>query len=212
MGINKWISEGLNLMISIPLGVVSWSIALFSLDLNWFISLLMLVGVPVVFYSGFKGLYIYQFLKRNGLSYNDYKFIDSQINVAEKKVKKLNLQLLKMKHLSSIKFRLDFIQANRKLLNEIKKDPKKYFQAEKFFYQYLDSALELSSRYNLLTKHPLKTWEYDDTLHTTRKTLFDLKPLIDEQIHAVLNNNLENLQLEIDLANLVIDEHKNSKK
>lgn len=212
MGINKWISEGLNLMISIPLGIVAWSVSLFSLDLGWFLSLLALVGVPVVFYSGFKGLYIYQFLKRNQISYNDYKFIESQLSVAEKKVKKLNMQLIKMKHLSSLKLRLDFIQSNRRLLNEIKKNPKKFFQAEKFFYQYLDSALELSSRYNLLTKHPLKTWEYDDTLHTTRKTLFELKPLVDEQIHAVLNNNLENLQLEIDLATLAIDEHKNSKK
>ena len=208
---NKWISEGLNLMISIPLGIVAWSISLFSLELGWLPSLLIMVGVPVTFYSGFKGVLLYNFLKKHNLSYKDYKYIDSQINIAEKKVKKLNLALIKMKHLSSIKMRLEFIQNNRKLMAEIKKDPKKFYQAENFFYQYLDSAVELASRYNLLVSHPTKSFDYEETLHSTRKTLFELKPLIDEQLNLVLNNNIEHLQLEIDIAKLAIDKHKDWK-
>ena len=208
---NKWISEGLNLMISIPLGIVAWGISLFSLELGWLPSLLLMVAVPVTFYSGVKGVLLYSFLKKHEISYKDYKYIDHQINLAEKKVKKLNVDLLKMKHLSSIKLRLEFIQVTRKIISEVKKDPKKFYQAENFFYHYLDSAVELASRYNLLLKHPSKSFDYEDTLHTTKKTLFDLKPLMEDELNSVLNNSMEHLQLEIDIAKLAIDNHKDWK-
>ena len=71
--------------------------------------------------------------------------------------------------------------------------------------------MELASRYNLLAKYPTKTFDYDDTLYTTRKTLFELKPIIEEELNKVLNNNIEHLQLEIDIAKLAINKHKDWK-
>ena len=88
----------------------------------------------------------------------------------------------------------------RKIYQLTKKEPKRFYKAEQFYFSHLDSALELSEKYVFLSNQPKKTLELDRSLFDTRKTLEEMKGLIEEDLYKVISDDIDQLNFEIDVA------------
>lgn len=72
---------------------------------------------------------------------------------------------------------------------------------EPFFYAHLPSAVELTEKYTMLSKQPVKDKEIQITLSKTRETLADLNSTIQIDLKDALSNDIDHLQMEIEFAN-----------
>ena len=72
---------------------------------------------------------------------------------------------------------------------------------EPFFYAHLPSAVELTDKYTMLSKQPVKDKEIQLTLSKTRETLTDLNDTIQIDLKDALANDIDRLQMEIEFAN-----------
>jgi len=60
----------------------------------------------------------------------------------------------------------------------INKEPRRFYQSERFFFYHLDSVVELSERYAMLAAQPVKNENMYISLKETQSTLEDLSESI----------------------------------
>ena len=82
----------------------------------------------------------------------------------------------------------------------VNKDPRRFYQSERFFFYHLDSVVELSERYALLAAQPVKNDKMYISLKETRSTLEDLSESIKKDIYHVLSTDVDDLKFELDVA------------
>ena len=81
-----------------------------------------------------------------------------------------------------------------------KKEPKRFFQAERFYYSHLDSIVELSEKYAFLNTQPSKTPELMESLQETKGTIHQLADTLEKDLYIVLEDDIDHLQFELDVA------------
>lgn len=95
---------------------------------------------------------------------------------------------------------MEFIRITRKIYILTKKEPKRFYKAERFYFSHLDSAVELAEKYVFLSLQPKKDRELENSLFETRRTLEELKTSIENDLYQVLSDDIDQLHFELDVA------------
>ncbi len=147
-----------------------------------------------------KGITTYRFLKKHGLTRKEYKFIRENLEEAQAKLKRLNKALFSIHSLPQLKQTIEITRLTRKIYKITKKEPKRFYLGEKFFYYHLDSLVELSEKYAFLSAQPTRNSELERSLSETRWLLEELKKSIEKDLDQILSNDMDQLNFELDIA------------
>jgi 5-bromo-4-chloroindolyl phosphate hydrolysis protein len=91
------------------------------------------------------------------------------------------------------------------------KEPKRFYQAEQFYFSHLDSVVELTEKYSFLASQPKKSLEINQSLIETRQTLNELTKVLEEDLYHVVSDDVDHLNFEIDVAKHSIKKQKELK-
>ncbi len=209
---NSFLSFLIRAAVSIPSAITIWFVSFITLN-NTFLasSGLALAGGILIFWlaSFYTGS---QFLKKNGLSRKEYRYIKKNLEEAKQKISRLHKTLFSIRHLPSLKERVELLRVIRKIYNLTKKEPKRFYQAERFYFSHLDSVLELTEKYAFLSSQPKRNREIEWSLAETRSTLSEMSKLVEKDLYHVLENDIDHLNFEIDVAKYSINTGKASKE
>ncbi|SOC37411.1 5-bromo-4-chloroindolyl phosphate hydrolysis family protein [Ureibacillus acetophenoni] len=174
-----------------------------------------IVIVPIItiltYYVSSKAIKLIQKSKKSkeiGLTRSEYSHIEEQLKLARGHILSLTQQYIKVRSISSFKILNEMTKLARRILNIVQTNPTKFYNVQDFFYSHLPSAVELTSKYTLLTQQQLKDMEIQLALEDTRKTLKDLHETMEGDLKAALESDLEHLKMEIDYARLSNDKNR----
>ncbi|MFJ3386688.1 MULTISPECIES: 5-bromo-4-chloroindolyl phosphate hydrolysis family protein [unclassified Lysinibacillus] len=142
-----------------------------------------------------------KFMQIAGITKEEYKHIESQLTAANKNIQTLSQNYLRVRSVSAFKQLLEMTRISKNIVKVVKTDPRKFYNVEEFFYAHLPSAVELTDKYTMLSRQPVKDKEIQITLSKTRETLTDLNDTIQIDLKDALSNDIDHLQMEIEFAN-----------
>lgn len=142
-----------------------------------------------------------KFMQIAGITKEEYKHIESQLTAANKNIQTLSQNYLRVRSVSAFKQLLEMTRISKNIVKIVKTDPRKFYNVEQFFYAHLPSAVELTDKYTMLSRQPVKDKEIQLTLSKTRETLTDLNDTIQTDLKDALSNDIDDLQMEIEFAN-----------
>ncbi|WP_010530755.1 5-bromo-4-chloroindolyl phosphate hydrolysis family protein [Lentibacillus jeotgali] len=148
-----------------------------------------------------KQLIHYRFLKQKGLTRKEYKYINENLIEASEKIKRLQRTLKSVRSLQQARQYFEILVTVRKIYANTKKEPHRFYQAEPFYYKHLDSLVALMEKYAYLKSQPTHSKEINESLKETRETLTAMDGVIKADLHVMLNDDVNTLQFELDVAN-----------
>jgi 5-bromo-4-chloroindolyl phosphate hydrolysis protein len=180
--------------------ILVWLISFFSFDQTVLVSLLIgfLGGTGVYLLLGW--ILNKQYLKENGITRREYKYIRNNLKEAKEKINRLQKAILRMRNFSDMKQNYEVIKLVNKIYSTTKKEPKRFFKAEQFYFSNLDSIVEITEKYAFLHSQPAKTPELKISLKETRLTLDKLTDSLENDLYRVLEDDIDDLQFELDVA------------
>ncbi|RDW20031.1 protein xpaC [Oceanobacillus arenosus] len=188
--------------------VATGLISFFSFGQTFFLSsLFAIIGGVVVFYSA-KQLTNFNNLRRVGLTRREYKFIDNNLQEAKDKISRLNRALMNIRSFDQARQNIEIIRTVKKIYSNTKKEPKRFYQAEGFYYNHLDSLVELAEKYAFLSSQPVKNREMMDSLRDTRHTIAILGETVKKDLYIMLDDDIDTLHYELDVAKRSISKSK----
>ncbi|WP_042349206.1 5-bromo-4-chloroindolyl phosphate hydrolysis family protein [Bacillus massiliigorillae] len=184
--------------------LISW------LVINTSFSIAILSGIVAFFvtFFGLKWMVSSRQLKNSGLSRREYKYIQEHLREGKVKITRLQRVMFSVGSVMTIKQNYDVIKVAKKLHSIVENDPKRFYEAEQFYYSHLDSMVELTEKYAFLTKQPVKTTEIQNSLRDTRITISSMAETINEDLSNLLASDVDTLRLEIDVAKQAIEKNK----
>ncbi|WP_174729043.1 5-bromo-4-chloroindolyl phosphate hydrolysis family protein [Mesobacillus harenae] len=192
---------------AIPVAITVWFVSFFGFDQAFMLSsLISLTGGAATYWLTavvLKG----RFLKRHQLTRKEYQYIKKNTEEAKHKLKRLHKVLFKIRHVPSLKQRMDLLRMTRKIYKLTLKEPKRFYKAETFYFSHLDSVLELSEKYAFLASQPTKNRELEHSLFETRQTLYELTQAVERDLDQIISDDLDHLNFEIDVAKHTIKTH-----
>lgn len=193
--------------VALPIASITWITAIFLINVPFWPSLAAgIIGGVIPFYS-IKWFQKRSLLKSYGLTKREYEYIQSNLKEAQKKISRLQGKQFQIRSISAMRQLNDMIKFSRRIFTIVKKDPKRFYTSERFFFYHLDSAVELTEKYTMLVTQPVKNKEVLVSLEDTRQTLHELNRSLEEDLMKVLSNDLDTLRIELDMAKNTI-EHK----
>ena len=180
--------------------ILVWLISYFSFDQTVLVSLLIgfLGGTGVYLLLGW--ILNKQYLKENGITRREYKYIRTNLKEAKEKINRLQKAVLRIRNFSDMKQNYEVIKLVNKIYSTTKKEPKRFFKAEQFYFTNLDSIVEITEKYALLHSQPAKTPELKISLKETRLTIDKLTDSLENDLYRVLEDDIDDLQFELDVA------------
>lgn len=80
-----------------------------------------------------------------------------------------------------------------------------FFLAQEFYYSHLDSLVDIIEKYTFLASQPVKDAELVKSLNDTKQTLDDIVELIEDDLRNMIDNDIDTLQFELEVAKKSID-------
>ncbi|WP_339250183.1 5-bromo-4-chloroindolyl phosphate hydrolysis family protein [Sporosarcina sp. FSL W8-0480] len=195
-------------LITAPISFGSW----FTMTLAAGMNPLAATGLMIAIYlSGnftIKQIQLSSNVKELGMSRSEYKHIKTQLNEAKTKINKLNGLYGQVRSVQAFKQVYEINNLAKRILTIVRKNPKKFYHVERFFYSHLDSAVELTSKYAILVNQPLKDQEIRVALQHTRETLNDVNRQLEQDLRGALATDIEQLQLELDYVDVTMKKNK----
>ncbi|WP_449622932.1 5-bromo-4-chloroindolyl phosphate hydrolysis family protein [Robertmurraya sp. Marseille-Q9965] len=212
---NPFLSFVLRTLIAIPTAGIVWLISFFGYDQSILFSTTFAIAGGLLIYLIAKTIMKHRFLKSQGLTRREYKYIEKNLNEAKRKIDRLNKALFSLKQLTMLKQNLEILRITRKIYRITKKEPKRFYLAERFYFYHLDSFVELAEKYSFLSAQPTKNLDLRLSLQETRKTIEEMRYSLEKDLDQVLSNDLDQLNLELDVAkrniNTIQDESRRLK-
>ncbi|MDQ0273454.1 5-bromo-4-chloroindolyl phosphate hydrolysis family protein [Cytobacillus purgationiresistens] len=208
---NPFLLFFLRMLISVPVSVTVWLFSYFAFDQTFILSGAIGVGAGLVTYWMSGVVMKHRFIKSHGMKRKEYLYIEKNLDEAKRKLDRLHKALISIRHLPSLRQRMEFIKVTRRIYRLTKKEPRRFYQAEQFYFSHLDSAVELAERYVFLSSQPSKTRDLENSLNETRKTLKELTVNVEKDLHDVIANDIDQLHFEIDVAKHSIKKIKDSR-
>lgn len=153
-----------------------------------------------------------RFVKKNGLTHKEYKYIEKNLKEAKEKILRLQRALVNVRSIKHAKRNIEMIRTVRKIYSNTKKEPKRFYKAEGFFYERLDSLVELAEKYFFLSSQPAKSKEMIVSLHETDSTLNSLNESVKKDLYIMLNDDVDTLHFELDVAKNSINRMKKTNR
>ena len=180
--------------------ILVWLISFFAFDQTVLVSLLIgfLGGAGVYLLLGW--ILNKQYLKENGITRREYKYIRNNLKEAKEKINRLQKAVLRIRNFPDMKQNYEVIKLVNKIYSTTKKEPKRFFKAEQFYFTNLDSIVEITEKYALLHSQPAKTPELKISLKETRLTIDKLTDSLENDLYRVLEDDIDDLRFELDVA------------
>ncbi len=159
-----------------------------------------------------KGVSNRRFVKKNGLTRREYKYIERNLKEAKDKISRLQRALMNVRSIQHAKRNIEMIRTVRKIYSNTKKEPKRFYKAEGFFYERLDSLVELAEKYSFLSSQPAKSREMTISLRETESTLTSLNDSVKKDLYIMLNDDVDTLHFELDVAKNSINRMKKNNR
>ena len=190
---------------------LTWLLCFLAFGIPFFTSMWAGLAAAAVTFFGLKWGFDRKVLQESGLSRREYKYIQEQIKEAKVKIGRLQKVMFSVGNVMTIKQNFDVLKVAKKIQGIVESEPRRFYEAEQFYYSHLDSIVELTEKYAFLTKQPVKTKEIQDSLHETRATISEIVDLIEHDLFKILNSDMDELRIELDVAKQNIDKNKNLK-
>jgi 5-bromo-4-chloroindolyl phosphate hydrolysis protein len=197
---NRFLTFLVQSVVTVPSAVTVWFLSYFAFDLTFLVSSAISLAGGVIVYKITSGVMTSRFLKKQQLTRKEYRYIKKNLDEAKQKINRLNKSLFSIRDLSTLKQRLEVLRITRKIQSMTLAEPKRFYKAEKFYFSHLDSVVELTEKYRFLAQQPKKSHEIDVSLYETRQTLNDLTKALEEDLYHVVEDDLDSLNFEIDVA------------
>ncbi|WP_246202540.1 5-bromo-4-chloroindolyl phosphate hydrolysis family protein [Virgibacillus doumboii] len=183
-----------------------WLISFFALEQGFLFSVLYgVIGRGAVFFS-VKGVQRGIDIKRSGLKVGEYRYITRNLKEAKKKISRLQKTLFRVRNFQDAKQNLLLMQIVRKIYANTKKEPERFYKAERFYYKNLDSLVEIAEKYTYLQQQPAKNAEMSKALADTRDTMHMLTGTVNNDLHYMLRDDMEVLDFEMEAAKRTISD------
>jgi 5-bromo-4-chloroindolyl phosphate hydrolysis protein len=177
-----------------------WALVYFLFHHLFWLSSAVSIFAGFVIYQWLKWMMTGKFLKQQGLSRKEYRFIRKNLKEAKLKMKRLQKAFLSVRQIDTFRLFYDMYKLVRKIYSLIKKEPKRFYQAESFFYVHLDSMVELIEKYALLNTQPVQNKEMIQSVQETKRTLQELHHEVEKDLYQLLSNDMDELQFELEYA------------
>ena len=207
---NRFIADFVPILIAFPMVVPVWMISYFVLNQPFGLSVVISLAGGMLAYWLSSVYFSSRYLKKHELTRKEFQYIKKNLIEAKPKIWRVQKALISVRHISSFKQRKEMIKMIRKIYSLTKKEPKRFYQAEQFYYSHLDSAMELAEKYVFLAQQPKKNRELELSLTETRKTLKELTNTIEKDLYKVIADDIDNLNFELDVAKQSIKTRKES--
>ncbi|MBY7145001.1 5-bromo-4-chloroindolyl phosphate hydrolysis family protein [Virgibacillus sp. NKC19-3] len=192
--------------------ILTWLISFFAFEQTiWLAGLYAIFGGGIVYIS-IKQMTDFRRRKQNGLSRREYKFIEKNLKEAKEKITRLNRSLRSVRNFAQAKQNFEIMITVRKIYTNTKKEPKRFYKAERFYYEHLDSLVALTEKYAYLSGQPARTKEMNQSLRDTRHTLAIMNETVKKDLHTMLDDDLDILDFELDVAKQSIDKRASSNR
>ena len=188
--------------------VIAWPIFFLGLNQGFWISGFWSLLAGTGTYYGLKMYTTKKLLEQHGLSRREYKLVERNLKEAKQKIKRLQKAFFTVQSLGSAKKNFETLRVVYKIYNITKKEPKRFFLAEEFYFSHLDSLVEISEKYSFLASQPAKTAELTKQLHETKHTLDEMVKVIEGDLYKVIETDINTLNFELDVAKKTIDRKK----
>jgi 5-bromo-4-chloroindolyl phosphate hydrolysis protein len=197
--------------VAVPITVLTWLINYVPLDQAFWPStgIALTTGILIHFILGI--VLNTRFLKKHQISRKEYRYIRKNLMEAKQKINRLNKNLFTIRDISSVKQRIDLLRITKKIQKMTTKEPKRFYQAEQFYFSHLDSIVELTEKYSFLSSQPKKNMEMGQSLIETRHTLNELTRVLEEDLYKVISDDIDHLNFEIDVAKHTLNKQKDAK-
>ncbi len=182
------------------ISVLVWSISFLAFEAPIVPSILYGVAGGLAVFFALKWIHARHFLRENGLTRREYKYIKKNLKEAKLKISRLHKAFIRGRSLSNMKQNYEITRVVNRIYLITKKEPKRFFQAERFYYSHLDSIVELSEKYAFLNTQPSKTAELQESLQETKGTIQQLADTLEKDLYIVLEDDIDHLQFELDVA------------
>lgn len=208
---NSILSFLIRSFVAVPITVLTWLISYFPLDQAFWPStgIALTTGILIHFILGI--VMNTRFLKKHQISRKEYRYIRKNLMEAKQKINRLNKNLFTIRDISSVKQRIDLLRITKKIQKMTTKEPKRFYQAEQFYFSHLDSIVELTEKYSFLSSQPKKNMEMGQSLIETRHTLNELTRILEEDLYKVISDDIDHLNFEIDVAKHTLNKQKDAK-
>lgn len=197
--------------VAVPITVLTWLICYIPLDFTfWGAALIALFGgflTHVVLAIAMNTSY----LRKHQLTRKEYRYIKKNLAEAKQKINRLNKSIFKIRDIASVKQRIDINRIIKKIHKMTMKEPKRFYQAEEFYFSHLDSIVELTEKYSFLSSQPKQNSEMGQSLIETRRTLNEMTKVLEEDLYHVISDDLDTLNFEIDVAKHTLKKKKEAK-
>lgn len=190
---------------------VTWMISFFGYDTALLMSGIYAAAGGGTSYLLSKEIILFRFLRRNELTRKEYKYIQQNLIEAKAKIKRLQSTLSSIRNMRQAKEYINILVTVRKIYANTKKDPKRFFKAEEFYYKHLDSLVTLMEKYAYLNSQPARSKDINQSLKETSKTITQLNTTIQNDLHVMLRDDINTLHFELDFANQSL-EHTSKKE
>jgi len=180
--------------------VITWLMLFFAFNFTFFQSFIYGILLGIFVYWGLKWNEKRIILKKNGLTRREYAYIQRNLKEAKVKLNRLRKVLLKTRSIQTWKVLLDINRLANRIYQTVYHEPKRFYQAENFFFYHLDSCVELSETYTRLSSQPIKDLQLRKSLEESKDMLEELCTSLENDLKMVLSNEMEHLQFELEFA------------
>ncbi|PAV30829.1 protein xpaC [Virgibacillus profundi] len=179
---------------------LTWLLSFFIFSQTFLFSSLYALAGGAVLYVSVKQIGNFRYLQKEGLTRRELKYIQKNLKEAKGKISRLQKALIQVRSLDQAKQNFEIIRTVRKIYSNTKKEPKRFYQAEGFYYKNLDSLVELTEKYAYLSSQPTKSWEMAESLLDTKRTVRSLNQTVKKDLHIMLKDDVDTLHFELDVA------------
>lgn len=190
----------LRIMIAIPAAAICSLLVMNQFGLPPLLAAVTAIAAGAVIYFATGKYADARLYKKYGLTRKEYNFILENMKEAKQKLTRLKSVFVRVRSISSLKQLIELNRLVRRIFSVVKKEPKRFYEAESFFYSHLDSVVELAEKYAWLNSQKLKDSSVKQSLLETKETLSDLTKTLEKDLHKVLAKDIEHLTFELDVA------------
>jgi 5-bromo-4-chloroindolyl phosphate hydrolysis protein len=208
---NPFFSFLIRSFVAVPITVLTWLVTYFPLDQPFWSSTGIAISTGILTHFILAIIMNTRFLNKHQISRKEYRYIRKNLNEARQKINRLNKNLFSIRDISSVKQRIDLLRITKKIHKMTTKEPKRFYQAEQFYFSHLDSIVELTEKYSFLSSQPKKNMEMGQSLIETRHTLNELTKVVEEDLYKVISDDIDHLNFEIDVAKHTLNKQKDAK-
>ena len=186
-------------IIAFPIAVIAWISSVFALELNFIFDFLISAVAFIAFYFPTQRLTSRKYLNEIGLTRIDYHFVNSQLNNAQDKIRRILKTFVNVRSIKDFRQVNEIYRISRAIYYAVKQQPRMFFKVESFFYSHIDNALNLIESYTRLAKSPKKSEEEKQKLAQTRITLDEVKRTLVADLKRINEEDYSQLDIEMEL-------------